>query len=368
MSARNYTVTVKLKDDGTLAKLQALGGLGGSGKRPNISGLSGVNMSGNNSVFQKIEALQANQVLKLAGIGLGVGSMVTLLTKSSGQLQGIFKLWETGLTLIFRPIGDFIALALRPVTVLLLTQFITPFFRSVYPFFRDYGIKMGSFFADPSTALATLAEGIGGAVALAIASSRIGMPQTPSLPTPTPQQAQCIELCGKTLSGLPVPIASGVKDGIAQSSIIPSIVGIISAVGTSNAALIDMKTDLRTLKDTVNSNTKIPDMTTGKNLLVSLSESLSLSDSLGTDVFSGIKTDWSQAAAASAGAAAGAALAAKYMEQAGQTLGAAVARLQALASSIPNQYAWGFSQFGAPGVNTAAARTQMALMADARSV
>ena len=60
MSTRNYTVTVKLKVDRTLAKLQALGGQKGGGKRPNISGLSGVNMSGNANVFQKLEALQAN--------------------------------------------------------------------------------------------------------------------------------------------------------------------------------------------------------------------------------------------------------------------------------------------------------------------
>ena len=52
MSSRNYTVTVKLKDDRTLAKLQALGGQKGGGKRPNINGLSGVNMSGNATVLQ----------------------------------------------------------------------------------------------------------------------------------------------------------------------------------------------------------------------------------------------------------------------------------------------------------------------------
>ena len=76
--------------------------------------------------------------------------MVTLLTKSSGQLQSVFKLWDMGMMLIFGPTPDFIALSLRPVTLLMMQQFIIPFYKSVYPFFRDYRIKMGSLYRTSS--------------------------------------------------------------------------------------------------------------------------------------------------------------------------------------------------------------------------
>ena len=154
MSSRQYTVSIKLKDDnGVLKQLEQLGGAGhGRGS----SGLS--NAAPSNSLFKKLEALSekknengpsgsilhsleslgASQLLKLTGIGVGVGSMVNLLTKSSGQLQSLFKLWETGMMLVFRPMADAIALSLRPVSNALYAMFIVPFYKTVYPWFLKY--------------------------------------------------------------------------------------------------------------------------------------------------------------------------------------------------------------------------------------
>jgi hypothetical protein len=149
LSSRQYTVTVKLKDDGILKKLEALGG-GGSGPSVRVSNgvPSGPAVGGGADIFKKLEALGTSQLLKLTGIGVGIGSLVTAMTKSSGQLQSIFKLWETGMTLVFRPMADFIALTLRPITLALLSQFIIPFYRSVYPWFRDTGVKFGNWLAE----------------------------------------------------------------------------------------------------------------------------------------------------------------------------------------------------------------------------
>lgn len=138
MSSRQYTVTIKLKDgDGLLKKLDGLGGSGSPG------GGSGGILGAGGDIFKRLEALGAGQLLKLAGIAGGVASLVTLTVKSSAILQGTMKLWETGMMLIFKPIGDFIGLALRPLTLALLQQLIIPFHKSVYPFFRDYGKKVG---------------------------------------------------------------------------------------------------------------------------------------------------------------------------------------------------------------------------------
>lgn len=154
MSSRQYTVTVKLKGDDTLRKLEALAN-GSPGMRAPAA-FTGAPSGGD--VFRKLEALGIGQLAKLTGIGLGVTGLVHIMEKSSGQLQGLFKLWESGMMLIFKPMGDFVALALRPITIALLTQFIIPFYRSVYPFFRDYGTKFGNWLANQQQATNELAD------------------------------------------------------------------------------------------------------------------------------------------------------------------------------------------------------------------
>ena len=157
MSSRQYTVTVKLKDDGLLKKLEGVGSSGGGGKAGGTGGVYG----GGGDIFRRLETLGVGQLMKLTGIGIGVGSLVALTIKSSAMLQGTFKLWEHGINLILKPIGDFFALALRPVTIALMTQFVIPFYKSVYPFFRDYGKKAGEALIQQGTDIRNLSESIG---------------------------------------------------------------------------------------------------------------------------------------------------------------------------------------------------------------
>jgi len=151
MSSRNYTVTVHVKDDGTVKKLESLGGLSpGGGRRGSSIASSAGFLAGGSVIFGGLEKIAGSQLLKLAGIGLGIGTIVHLLTKSSGHLQGLFKLFETSLLLFFKPIGDFIGLALRPLALALLKLAI-PFYKIAAPFFRNYGKAVGEALANAKT-------------------------------------------------------------------------------------------------------------------------------------------------------------------------------------------------------------------------
>lgn len=137
MSSRNYNVTIQVKDGGVLKRLEAMNG--GSGGR----GGSSSSTAGGGGIMSKIEGLGVGQLLKLGGIAAALTTLVTLTVKSSGYLQQSFKLAETSMLLIFKPIGDFIGLALRPLTLMLLMWAI-PFYKVAAPIFRDWGKNAGS--------------------------------------------------------------------------------------------------------------------------------------------------------------------------------------------------------------------------------
>lgn len=61
----------------------------------------------------------------------------------SPVFQQVKKLLEFGIMLVLRPIGDFFGFLLRPIVIMLLRMFIIPFYKTMYPFFRDYGTKIG---------------------------------------------------------------------------------------------------------------------------------------------------------------------------------------------------------------------------------
>ena len=139
MSSRNYQVLIDVKDGGVLSKLEKLqkgspvGGVGGGGSQ--AGGIGGI--------WKKIEGLNLGQLAKLSVIGIGVGSVVALLTKSSGILQGTFKLMETSFMLALKPMADFFGLIFRPIAIALLTQMVIPFYKHVSPWFREWGPKIG---------------------------------------------------------------------------------------------------------------------------------------------------------------------------------------------------------------------------------
>ena len=79
------------------------------------------------------------------------GLMVWALKKAldaSPIFNQIWKLLDFGINLLLRPIGDFFGFLLRPIVVMLLRYFIIPFYRSAYPFFRDWGTSIGEGIAE----------------------------------------------------------------------------------------------------------------------------------------------------------------------------------------------------------------------------
>ena len=78
--------------------------------------------------------------LPIVGIGVGVSSLVALITQSSPLLQNSFKLMQTAVSLYLRPIGDMFAMLIRP--------FIVEMMRHVVPYWKTMaqaqkGLKHG---------------------------------------------------------------------------------------------------------------------------------------------------------------------------------------------------------------------------------
>lgn len=130
-------VTINLKDsNNVLKKIEGLNGGSGGGAR------AGATTSGG-GVLQKIQSLNLSQLAVLGGIGLSIGFVANQMVKSSGLLQQQFKLWETSMSLIFRPIADFFGSIMRPVMMALLGNLIIPFYKAAFPWFREHGRKLG---------------------------------------------------------------------------------------------------------------------------------------------------------------------------------------------------------------------------------
>lgn len=127
-----YVLNIKLKDpQGVFQQIKNLEQNGIGGKVAAAGG------GGGGFFSKKLGDLNLGMLAKLSGIGFGIHQLVQLGIKSSGILQGTMKMMESSIMLMLKPIADFIGLMLRPITVLMLTQFIIPFYKTVYPWFRD---------------------------------------------------------------------------------------------------------------------------------------------------------------------------------------------------------------------------------------
>lgn len=379
MSGRQYTVAIKLVDkDGLLSKLDnvvrgkaSLGGGRGSSGASGSGGSSG-GINSYNDLFKKMTDVNILQLAKLTGIGLGVYELVSLAVKSSGILQADFKLWETSMTLIFRPIADFFGLILRPF-VLAFWALTLPFYKVAGPFFRDWGSKIGQFFADnPGAMLSTIAGALAGAWILKQTSwPSFKIDSSPnsgnggSSPPPFPK---CIELCDKTPPKFTKPIGDGVSEGINQSNLIP-VLGAISASDLIiQSTLLDMKNDIKSLQESLRNGLMIPASagSPGRNLEVNIGEKLGISDS--TSVGTASQMDWSKVIASGAGAAVAAGAIEAALARAAGALSSAAGKLEGLAQGIPNSTAFGFAHFGPGGEilpSSAKTRTQVAGMVSA---
>lgn len=82
-----------------------------------------------------------------AGVALLVKSVqkiLDLVVNSSPILQSTLKIFETSITLIFRPIGDFFGFFLRPIMLVFLTKVALPFYRLTAPLSKFLGSASGN--------------------------------------------------------------------------------------------------------------------------------------------------------------------------------------------------------------------------------
>ena len=154
-------IEVKLSKGSIAALAKVMGGGGG--------GLAGGKGGGGLAGLMKIGG---KGMMVLGGIGIAIGAIlgaVKALTGSSPMLKQMFKLMNFGIMMIFRPIGDFIGFMLRPILVLLLRNFIIPWYKDMMPIMQSIGSIFGSslakdldaFFKDPAQVIADALNGLG---------------------------------------------------------------------------------------------------------------------------------------------------------------------------------------------------------------
>ena len=87
-----------------------------------------------------------------AGIGIAVGTVIAKVIQASPLLTAMMKMMNMGITLMLRPIGDFIGSVLRPMMVYFIKDVAVPFFQATKGLVRDGG-KLGkgllAFFIQP---------------------------------------------------------------------------------------------------------------------------------------------------------------------------------------------------------------------------
>ena len=90
--------------------------------------------------------------MAIGGLALGGATLIGMAFKkaldSSPMMQQMLKLWNFGIMLILRPIGDFIGFMLRPIMVWMLRKFIIPWYQDVYPIMKTLGNDIGRWVAE----------------------------------------------------------------------------------------------------------------------------------------------------------------------------------------------------------------------------
>tara|TARA_R110000824_G_scaffold79812_2_gene201015 strand:+ start:147 stop:1280 length:1134 start_codon:yes stop_codon:yes gene_type:complete len=156
-----YTLKVVI-DDSKIRELEnrlnKLGGgsggssSGGGGSSGGISGMLGKLGGGASGGGNKG---MAKNMAKIGGIAIGIlgiqkmmKQITGLIVQSSPMLQGMMKLFNTSLMMIFRPIGDFVGFFLRPIMIYFLRNIALPMYQLLAPPLRQWGSALGNLFVD----------------------------------------------------------------------------------------------------------------------------------------------------------------------------------------------------------------------------
>ncbi len=163
--AEQYTLKVVI-DDSKIRELESrLNKLGGgssgssttSGGGSGISGMlgklgSGGGAGGTSGLMKNLAKLGAIAV-GIIGIQKMVSKISGLVVQASPMLQGMMKLFNTSVLMIFRPLGDFIGFFLRPIMIFLLRNVALPLYQLLAPPLRQWGSSLGNtlvgFLSDP---------------------------------------------------------------------------------------------------------------------------------------------------------------------------------------------------------------------------
>tara|TARA_R110000744_G_scaffold51412_1_gene110716 strand:- start:2785 stop:3927 length:1143 start_codon:yes stop_codon:yes gene_type:complete len=154
-----YTLKVVI-DDSKIRELEnrlnKLGGgsggssSGGGGSSGGISGMLGKlgGSGGNNKGMAKNMAKIGGVAIGIMGISKMMKQITGLIVQSSPMLQGMMKLFNTSLMMIFRPIGDFVGFFLRPIMIYFLRNIALPMYQLLAPPLRQWGSALGNLFVD----------------------------------------------------------------------------------------------------------------------------------------------------------------------------------------------------------------------------
>ena len=118
-----------------------------------------------------LKGLMSGGLGKLGVIGMAVGvimGVVKMFISASPMLKSMLKLFQFGIMLILRPIGDFIGFMLRPIMLMVLTKFILPFYQNALPMMQSMGTMVGE-------VLVPIVEGIINGI-IAIGKILVGLP------------------------------------------------------------------------------------------------------------------------------------------------------------------------------------------------
>ena len=107
--------------------------------------------------FKATGKMGINKLLGLGGATI-IGALVGKMISSSPLLQAMFKIMNSSLTLIMRPIGDFFGAFIRPMSIYFLKEVAIPFFQQGKGWMK-IGEKWGKiavgFFVNPGMAMKT---------------------------------------------------------------------------------------------------------------------------------------------------------------------------------------------------------------------
>jgi len=135
--------------------IKGLPGMIVGGIRKGFSAIGKIWESTGGKLFKKTGQMGLNKLIGLGGVTI-IGALVGKMISSSPLLQAMFKILNTSLTLIMRPIGDFFGAFFRPMFIYFLKEVAIPFFQAGRGWMKE-GEKWGriavGFFIDPVTAI-----------------------------------------------------------------------------------------------------------------------------------------------------------------------------------------------------------------------